>query len=75
MIDGRMILVQREQYEEYRRQADAHRRAREIAGVTLAARALVWLGRRLEAWGDGLQRRYGTAQDAQSPCCVNGSVS
>ena len=73
MLDGRSILVQQDIYAEHRRYAAAYRQMRRVAGASLAASALAWLGSRLHAWGANRRRR--PIEEAPAPCCAGVSAS
>lgn len=69
MIGHKDLLMQRLYYEEAIRQAEEERLLRQLRangsqGDRLPGRALIWLGRRLVAWGQGLQERYGVSAAA-----------
>jgi hypothetical protein len=60
------VLAGQERYEDLRREADSYRLVRQaLAGRQRGRRfyceAMNWLGRRLVAWGWGLQERSGAA--------------
>ncbi|GAB4529334.1 MAG: hypothetical protein Kow0063_06330 [Anaerolineae bacterium] len=64
LISHHDILMNQEHTRELLRQAGEERLLRQLRaarnqGDGLHGRALIWLGRRLVAWGEGLQERYG----------------
>ena len=66
MVNWLDFLVQQERYKDLLREAEEYRLIRKaLAGrprrTRLHCQALVWLGRRLVAWGWRLQERYGAA--------------
>jgi hypothetical protein len=68
-LGERESLVHREHYKDLLREAERARLVRQMqAGGEGRERfhrsVLTWLGRRLVAWGWGLQERYGTATAA-----------
>ncbi len=59
-----------ERQQEYLRQADQERLARQAAlradnRINLQRRLLIWLGRQLMDWGNGLQQRYAPLTETQ----------
>lgn len=69
VVNWKDVLVQRERYQDLLREAERHRLVRRaLAGRQRPHRffcqAMSWLGRRMVAWGQRLQERYGTAATA-----------
>ena len=66
MFDWNLVIAQRERQQELLREAERYRLVRQALaerGTRDRAwvRVLAWLGRRLVAWGQRLQERYGAA--------------
>ncbi len=66
------IAVQQERYRDLLREAETERLLRQVKDPTPSnrrfyGRALIWLGRRLVAWGLSLQKRF----DATAPATVS----
>jgi hypothetical protein len=64
LIDGKEIYVRELGYEQLRVEADRHRFERDVLGLRTdlprpCCATLCWIGRRLAAWGEGLQAKYG----------------
>jgi hypothetical protein len=60
------FLVYQERYKDRLREVERYRLVRQVSkgrerGDRFHCRALIWLGRRLVAWGWHLQERYGAA--------------
>jgi hypothetical protein len=59
-----ILMTSQEHSKELMRQAEEERLLRQLRanrnqGNRLPGRVLIWLGRRLVAWGQGLQEHYG----------------
>ena len=72
MFDWNLVIAQRERHKDLLREAERYRLVRQVLaerGTRDRAwvRALAWLGRRLVAWGQRLQERYGAAAAAVHP--------
>lgn len=64
MLNWNDVMVQQERNKDLLREANNYRFAREAMGPRegrnrFHCRALIWLGRRLVAWGSHLQARFG----------------
>ena len=64
LIDGKEIYARELGYEHLRAEAERHRFERDVLGIRTdlprpCCVTLVWLGRRLMAWGEHLQTKYG----------------
>jgi hypothetical protein len=67
-----LVIAQRERHKELLREAERYRLVRQVLAERRPrdrawVRALAWLGRRLVAWGQRLQERYGAAAAAVHP--------
>lgn len=68
MLSVKDILAQQELYKDLLREAERERLCRQVAGrkeegTRFYCRMLIWLGRRLVAWGWRLQERYGAVTE------------
>lgn len=64
LVDGRELYVRELGYEKLREEAERHRFERDVLDIRTdlprpCCVTLVWLGRRLMAWGEHLQTTYG----------------
>lgn len=68
MLRVKDILTQQELYKDRLREAERERLCRQVVGRKeegnhFYCRILIWLGRRLVAWGWHLQERYGAVTE------------
>ncbi|MBC7264591.1 MAG: hypothetical protein H5T64_09610 [Chloroflexi bacterium] len=68
MLNAKDILTQQELYKDLLREAERERLCRQVArrkgeGDRFYCQVLIWLGRRLVAWGWYLQERYGAVTE------------
>jgi hypothetical protein len=73
MSDWNLVIAGRERHKELLREAERYRLVCQVLAERGTRdrggwyRALAWLGRRLVAWGQRLQERYGAAAAAVHP--------
>ena len=72
MFGWNLVIAQQERHKDLLREAERYRLVRQVLaergrGDRAWYRALAWLGRRLVAWGQRLQERYGAAAAAVHP--------
>jgi len=80
MVTRQDYLVKREYYKDQAREIQRDRFARQVLvrrqrSNRFYSGALIWLGRRLVAWGRSLQERYSTAASASMSQPANQAVS
>ena len=75
-----LVIAGQARQKELLREAERYRLARQVLAERgrrdrAWVRALAWLGRRLVAWGQGLQERYGAAAAAVHPAACQPTLA